>query len=237
MRRRQSTRRWCDLFADWSMNKGPPSTPSANVEAAGVLDRTSDAHASARVTLSPRLQSRRPPQRGAEMLKHYKALSLFAAVAMTTLSLLAVAPAQAKSQPMVVTAQRTADLPTQRVSFADLNLASAADQAHSRTPCRLCGEAGVLRARPARRTDAHVVQPLRGLQRFRLERRAAAARGGDRSGAGIGPEREWCGGGWQPCHHHLRACRLLNAGPVRPPRRAGADWLHRPVRLIELWAR
>ena len=62
------------------------------------------------------------------MLKHYKALSLFAAVAMTALSLLAVAPAQAKSQPMVVTAQRTADLPTQRVSFADLNLASAQDQ-------------------------------------------------------------------------------------------------------------
>ena len=62
------------------------------------------------------------------MLKHYKALSLCAAVAMTTLSLLAVAPAHAKSDQMVVTAQRTADLPTQRVSFADLNLASAEDR-------------------------------------------------------------------------------------------------------------
>jgi UrcA family protein len=62
------------------------------------------------------------------MLKHYKALSLCAAVAMTSLSLIAVTPAQAKSDPVVITGQRVSDLPTQRVSFADLNLAAAADQ-------------------------------------------------------------------------------------------------------------
>jgi len=63
------------------------------------------------------------------MLRHYKALSLCAAVALTTLSLLAVTPAEAKSEPVVITGQRIADLPTRRVSFADLNLADAADQA------------------------------------------------------------------------------------------------------------
>lgn len=62
------------------------------------------------------------------MLKHYKALSLCAAVAMTSLSLLTVTPAHAKSDPVVITGQRVSDLPTQRVSFADLNLAAAADQ-------------------------------------------------------------------------------------------------------------
>ena len=62
------------------------------------------------------------------MLIHYKALSLIAAVAMTTVSLLAVTPAQAKSEPVVITGQRVSDLPTQRVGFADLNLASAQDQ-------------------------------------------------------------------------------------------------------------
>jgi UrcA family protein len=62
------------------------------------------------------------------MLKHYKALSLCAAVALTALSVAVVTPAQAKSQPVTVTAQRASDLPTQRVSFADLNLASASDQ-------------------------------------------------------------------------------------------------------------
>lgn len=63
------------------------------------------------------------------MLKHYKALSLCAAVAMTSLSLLTVTPAHAKSDPVVITGQRAVDLPTQRVNFADLNLAAAADQA------------------------------------------------------------------------------------------------------------
>lgn len=56
----------------------------------------------------------------------YKALSLCAAVALTTVSLLAVAPVQA--QTTVVTAQRSSDLPTKKVRFADLNLAAAADQ-------------------------------------------------------------------------------------------------------------
>ena len=58
----------------------------------------------------------------------YKALSLCAAVAMTAVSLVVVAPVHAKSERMVVTAQRASDLPTQRVSYRDLNLASAADQ-------------------------------------------------------------------------------------------------------------
>ena len=62
------------------------------------------------------------------MLIHYKALSLCAAVAMTTVTVLAASPAVARSKPVVVTAQRTSDLPTQRVSFADLNLAAAQDQ-------------------------------------------------------------------------------------------------------------
>ena len=60
------------------------------------------------------------------MFKHYKALSLCAAVAMTAVSLVAVSPVHA--QTTVVTAQRDSDLPTRRVSFADLNLASAQDQ-------------------------------------------------------------------------------------------------------------
>ena len=59
---------------------------------------------------------------------HYKALSLCAAAALTTLSVVVVTPAQAKSQPVTVTAHRAGDLPTQRVSYADLNLASASDQ-------------------------------------------------------------------------------------------------------------
>jgi len=63
------------------------------------------------------------------MLVHYKALSVCAAVAMTALSLLAVTPAVAKSTPMVVTAHRATDLPTQRVSYRDLDLASAEHQA------------------------------------------------------------------------------------------------------------
>lgn len=63
------------------------------------------------------------------MLKHYKALSLCAAFALTSLSLFAVAPAHAKSDPVVITGQRISDLPTQRVSYRDLNLASAADLA------------------------------------------------------------------------------------------------------------
>jgi UrcA family protein len=63
------------------------------------------------------------------MFKHYKALSLCAAVAMTAVSVFAATPVVAKSQPVVVTAQRAADLPTQLVSYRDLNLAAAADQA------------------------------------------------------------------------------------------------------------
>ena len=59
------------------------------------------------------------------MLLHYKALSLCAAVATTTLGLVAVAPAHAQSEPFVVTAPRTADLPTMRVSYRDLNLTYA----------------------------------------------------------------------------------------------------------------
>ena len=62
------------------------------------------------------------------MLKHYKAQSLCAAAAMTILSLFAVTPAHAKSDPVVITGQRVSDLPTRRVNFADLNLAAAADQ-------------------------------------------------------------------------------------------------------------
>lgn len=62
------------------------------------------------------------------MLKHYKALSLCAAAALTGLSVIAVTPAQAKSDPVVITGQRIGDLPTRRVGFADLNLASAAGQ-------------------------------------------------------------------------------------------------------------
>jgi len=62
------------------------------------------------------------------MFIHYKALSLCAAVAMTAVTILAATPAVAKSQPVVVTAQRPADLPTQLVSYRDLNLAAAADQ-------------------------------------------------------------------------------------------------------------
>jgi len=62
------------------------------------------------------------------MLKRYEALSLCAAVAMTSLSLIAVTPAHARSEPVVITGQRASDLLTQRVSFADLNLAAAADQ-------------------------------------------------------------------------------------------------------------
>lgn len=60
------------------------------------------------------------------MLKHYKALSLCAAVALTAVSVLAVTPVHAQ-EPFVVTAQR--DLPTQWVSYRDLNLAGAAGQA------------------------------------------------------------------------------------------------------------
>jgi UrcA family protein len=63
------------------------------------------------------------------MLIHYKALSLCAAVALTTLSAFAISPAQAKSAPVVVTAHRVGELPTRRVSYRDLNLASATDQA------------------------------------------------------------------------------------------------------------
>jgi len=59
---------------------------------------------------------------------HYKVLSLCAAVGMTALSLLAATPAVAKSEPFVVTAQRVSDLPTQHVSYRDLNLALASDQ-------------------------------------------------------------------------------------------------------------
>jgi len=47
---------------------------------------------------------------------------------MTALSLLAVTPAVAKSKPMVVTAQRAADLPTEWVSFRDLDLVAAEHQ-------------------------------------------------------------------------------------------------------------
>jgi UrcA family protein len=63
------------------------------------------------------------------MLIHYKALSVCAAVAMTGLSLLAATPAIAKSQPVVVTAPRSGDLPTEHVGYQDLNLVLAADQA------------------------------------------------------------------------------------------------------------
>jgi len=62
------------------------------------------------------------------MLIHYKTLSLIAAITMTGMTLLAAAPALARPEPMVVTAQRTVDLPTQRVSYRDLNLAAAQDQ-------------------------------------------------------------------------------------------------------------
>jgi len=56
---------------------------------------------------------------------HYNALSLCAAAATTALSLLAVAPAHAQSEPFVVTAPRTADLPMMRVGYRDLNLTYA----------------------------------------------------------------------------------------------------------------
>lgn len=62
------------------------------------------------------------------MLNHYKALSLCAAVAMTAVSLLAATPVLAKSRSVVVTAQRVSDLPTRRVSYRDLNLASVVNQ-------------------------------------------------------------------------------------------------------------
>jgi len=62
------------------------------------------------------------------MLKHYKALSLCAAAAMTALSLFAATPSVARSRAVVVTAQRSSDLPTRRVAYRDLNLASATDQ-------------------------------------------------------------------------------------------------------------
>ena len=56
------------------------------------------------------------------MLIHYKALSLCAAVATTAMSLLAVAPAHAQSEPVVITAPWAVDIPMQRVSYRDLNL-------------------------------------------------------------------------------------------------------------------
>ena len=55
------------------------------------------------------------------MLIHHKSLSLGAAIAATTLSVFAVAPAHAQSEPFVVTG-RPADLPFERVSYRDLNL-------------------------------------------------------------------------------------------------------------------
>jgi UrcA family protein len=63
------------------------------------------------------------------MLIHYKALSVCAAVAMTGLSVLVATPAIAKSQPVVVTAPRSDDLPTEHVGYQDLNLVLVADQA------------------------------------------------------------------------------------------------------------
>jgi len=59
------------------------------------------------------------------MLVHYKALSLCAAVATTALSLVAVAPAHAQSEPFVVTAPRAADVAVMRVGYRDLNLTYA----------------------------------------------------------------------------------------------------------------
>ena len=62
------------------------------------------------------------------MLIHYKALSLCAAVALTTCEP-ARGGAGRRPRRTVVTAQRASDLPTKRVSYSDLNLAAAADQA------------------------------------------------------------------------------------------------------------
>ena len=61
-------------------------------------------------------------------MNHYNALSLCAAAALTALSVAVVTPAQARPAQVVVTAQRV-ELPIRRVSYRDLNLASAAGQA------------------------------------------------------------------------------------------------------------
>ena len=89
------------------------------------------------------------------MLIHYKALSLCAAVALTALSAAVVTPAQARPAQVVVTAQRASELPTRRVSYRDLNLASATDQATLQSRVgfavkQVCGE----RAQHAEKTLA-----------------------------------------------------------------------------------
>ena len=61
------------------------------------------------------------------MLIHYKALSLCAAVATATLSLLAVAPANAQSD-IVISGPRVSVLQVKRVNHADLNLAYSQHQ-------------------------------------------------------------------------------------------------------------
>ena len=61
------------------------------------------------------------------MLRHYKALSLCAAVVATAVSVaIAVEPANAKSKPVIVTAQR--EVPTRQVGYRDLNLAAFQDR-------------------------------------------------------------------------------------------------------------
>ena len=57
------------------------------------------------------------------MLIHYKALSLCAAVAAT--ALFSAAPAQAQTEPVIVTAPRASDMPRWWVSYRDLNLTFA----------------------------------------------------------------------------------------------------------------
>ncbi len=73
-------------------------------------------------------------EKGDKMLLK-KSLCMSGAIAITAIELLAISPASAKDPPLVVTAE---PLPTRNVSFADLNLASAAD---ARTLHRRVGEA------------------------------------------------------------------------------------------------
>jgi UrcA family protein len=57
------------------------------------------------------------------MLIHYKALSLYTAVAVTATGLFPVTPAYAQSEPITVTGPRVSILQIRRVNYADLNLA------------------------------------------------------------------------------------------------------------------
>jgi UrcA family protein len=59
------------------------------------------------------------------MLIHYKALSLRAAIVTAALSVLAVSPALAQDESLLVTAPRAVDMPTMWVSYRDLNLTYA----------------------------------------------------------------------------------------------------------------